>query len=162
MKRMLLLIPLLMTLALLWRNGGEVNAAATCPSPVPSCTSSGTLSDLIGDFACTLVGTYSDGSVHVSLLELEFNGDGTGTALNQSSNNNSTGNTFSSWASPGALTYCLNTDAGALQTAPSATGFLTLPGAACPIAIIIDDGEDEVRLLDSSLNRALVGVCLYQ
>ena len=163
MKRTLLLIPLLLVIAMLWQSGGGVNAAATCPSPAPTCAAGGVLTDLTGDYACTVVGTRSDGSVHVTLLEMEFAGDGTGTLLNSTTNSNTAGSSFTAWTFSGAaITYCLSPDAGTAESAPSATGFITVPGASCPIAVVIDSGEGELRLLDTTLDRAEIGSCYFQ
>jgi hypothetical protein len=153
MRRTLFLIPLALTLAVLWGNGAEVNAA--CPTPAPTCTSSA-LGDFIGTFGCTIVSTRSDGSVHVSLAQVVSDGSGHITKFTTVDNSNTSGTTFTPWTSQFTNgTYCLNTDD---------TGYIFPPAAfgGCPFAIFIDISGFEVRLLDSTLNRAGAAVCELQ
>ena len=171
MRRILLLAPLLFWFALLWTNRADVNAAGGCPSPAPTCSTSGTLSDFCGvqgllifQYACTVVGSYSDGSVHVSLLVLgSTNCNGDISTYEQTSNfNASSGSTFSGWANVGTQTgsYCLNDDDTGYLFPPSGQGL-------CPMAIVVDSaynpsGQPELRLMDTTENRAQVGVCQAQ
>jgi len=163
MKRILLLVPLIIMLALLWRNGGEVNAASACPSRSPSCTSAGTSTDFEGTVACTLVSTQSNGQVKVSLAQITSNGAGSITSFITVNNNNAAnGSTFTTWTSQGAGTYCLNSDD---------TGFL-FPASGCPLALVLDatttntltglTQATEARLLDTTQNTAGTAVCELQ
>jgi len=169
MKRMLLLVPLIIMLALLWRNGGEVNAASACPSPSPSCASTGTSTDLSGTLACTIVTTQSNGEVKVSLAQLTSAGDGTISSFFTVTNNNAaSGSTFTTWTNKGTGTYCINSD--------ESTGFIFPPSGAnaCPLALVIDATSSstsvlpgtviatEARLLDSTQNTAGTAVCELQ
>ncbi len=156
MRRTLFLISLALALAMLWTNGAEVNAAC----PTVSCSSSTNIGDICDDnygvattFGCTFVGTFSDGSIHTTVAYLTFDCNGNITAYQATSNSNGTGTTFSNWASLGTNgTYCLNSDDTGYITPPSATG-------GCPIAIMLDAYQTELRALDTTQNRAQVGVC---
>ena len=163
MKRILLLVPLIIMLALLWEDGGDVNAASSCPSPVPACTSTGTLSDFSGPFGCTFWGIQSNGMVGVDLASIDSDGNGNITVFNRTTNNNGSGSTFAPWFSAGmAGTYCLNSQPVGVT---ADTGFIfPPPGTAggCPIAIILDRLQNEVRLLESLQNQSEVAVCYLQ
>ena len=151
MNRTVFLI-LALTLATLWSSGAEVNAAC----PAPTCTSSGNNGDFTGAFGCTIVSTRSDGSVHVSLAQMTSDGSGHITKFTTVDNNNAaSGSTFTTWTSQFTTgTYCLNTDD---------TGYIFPPPAfGCPFAIFIDISGFEVRLLDSTQNRAGAAVCEQQ
>ncbi|MGD1029084.1 hypothetical protein [Candidatus Binatus soli] len=63
------------------RNGGVANASDVCPSPAPSCTSSGTLSDLKGTYACSKVETDQDNTVKVGIMLFTSTGTGSVTSL---------------------------------------------------------------------------------
>ena len=156
MRRTVFLMPLMVALAILWMDGAEVNAAAVCPSPAPTCTTSGNLTFVSGTYGCTLVSTASNGSVTVVVSQLVFDGFGNMNNQIQATNNNGAGTTFSPWIDLGAGTYCINTNK---------TGYIFPATPGCPIAFIVDainlDGTsyDEVRTLDSTENLAAVAVC---
>jgi len=154
MKRILLLVPLTIMLALLWRDGDDVNAALSCPSPVPSCAPSGTPSDFSGSFGCTFWGIQSNDLVSVDLASIQSDGNGNITVFNRTTNNNGSGSTFAPWFNAGTTgTYCLS---------PGDTGFIFPPSGTargCPIAIILDRLQNEVRLLESLQNQSEVAVC---
>ncbi len=159
MKRTLLFVPLVIMVAMLWRAGGGADAAlaATCPSPAPSCSSSGLdVCASVGaspcSFACTIVGNRSDGT-HASVAVITLN-SGAVTAVNAAKNDSSGGaTTFSAFSSQWTGTYCINSD--------NITGYLvpTSPTGICPIALVYNPSILEMRLLDSSENRGEVGVC---
>ena len=158
MRRTVFVVSL--ALAMLWGVGAEVNAAC----PTVSCPSGGTNNlDMCAynnydptSFACTFVGTFSDSSVHTAVAFLTFDCDGNVTTYNATSNSNGTGTTFSNWASLGTNgTYCLKSDDTGYIFPPSATG-------SCPIAIVLDASQSELRTLDTTQNRAQVGVCEAQ
>jgi hypothetical protein len=126
--------------------------AATCPSPAPSCSSSGTLSDFSGTFGCTDVITFTTGQVEVDMLKLVSDGAGniSGSVV---SNSNNTGTTFTDFtAITAGATYCLNTDD---------TGYVFGVGG-CPFALIVDDALGEVRLMHTAEGVAGALVCRLQ
>jgi len=155
MRRTVFLMPLMMALAVLWMDGAEVNAAAVCPSPAPTCKTSGDVTLLVGTYGCTLVSTNSSGVVTVVVSELVFDGFGDMNNQIQATNNNGAGKTFSPWIDQGAGTYCINTNQ---------TGYI-FPATGCPLAFTVDTLDDtgtfyaEVRTLDSTQNLAAVAVC---
>ncbi len=125
--------------------------AATCPSPLPTCTSSGTLADFSGSFACSSVRTDSSGTVKTAILLINSAGNGTG-AASIAQNDNSTSTTTYQDFTAQTFTCCVNAND---------TGYLT-PTDGCPVAFVIDDAKTEVRLLDSSENRAELLTCKKQ
>lgn len=129
-------------------------SAETCPSPAPSCSSAGTLSDFEGIFGCTVVNTESTGEVKVDVLKLDADGAGniSGSVV---SNSNGAGSTFVDFSAISGATYCLNTDD---------TGYVfgLSPLTACPLALIVDDALGEVRLIKSSENTAGAITCRLQ
>jgi len=152
MRRTVFLISLALVLAMLWRNGAEVNAAC----PTPSCATNTNVGDFLpGTYGCTIVSTRSDGSVHVSLAQMTSDGLGNITKFATVDNSNTSGTTFSTWTTQFTTgTYCLNTDD---------TGYIFPPASfGCPFAIFIDISGFEVRLLDSTQTRAGAAVCEQQ
>ncbi len=156
MRRTVFVISFALALTLLCSTGAEVNAV-TCPTV--SCPSGGTNNgDICNDnfddtttFSCTFVGTFSDGSIHTTVAYLTFDCEGNVTAYQATSNTNTGGSTFSDWASQGTTTYCIKSDD---------TGYIFPPTAAsCPISIVLDASQSEIRALDTTPDRAQVGVC---
>jgi len=134
----------------------QIANGQTCPSPAPSCSSSGTLTDFSGTYSCTLVTTNSTGGVEVQLLT--FNADGAGNisgGMGASNNNSSSGTTFSAFTALNNATYCLNTDD---------TGYIfkAAGSGGCPLALAIDDSLSEVRLIDTTENTAGAMTCRAQ
>jgi hypothetical protein len=164
MKRMLLpkllalAVPSFLFLAVLWPCGSGTPALAdgVCPSPAPSCTSSGTLGTLSGTFTCTMIGTRSDGVVKAQLILVDADGSGSmSVSMVSNSNDSSTSATFGDFSAPITASYCINSD--------NTTGYITPPsGNGCPLAFVIDNGNAEVRLLNSDEQRAETGVCHKQ
>ena len=155
MKRILLFVPLVIMIALLWRAGGGVGTALAvggCPASTPTCDGSGVLSDFsAGLWGCTIVGTRSDGSTHASVGAINSDGVGHLTLNFAKNDNTSAATTFSTFpVTPTTGTYCVSSDS---------TGYILPVGGACPLAIVVNSFFGEVRLLDSSQNRAEVGVC---
>jgi hypothetical protein len=128
--------------------------AETCPSPAPTCSSSGTPSDLFGTFGCTVVTTDVTGEVTVDLMKLDADGAGniSGSIV---SNSNGSGSTFVDFSPISGATYCLNTDD---------TGYMfgLGPLTACPVALIIDDLLGEVRLIKTTETDAGAITCRAQ
>lgn len=130
----------------------------TCPSPLPTCTSSGLLSDFAaGTYACTGVKTNSDGQTKTSLLIITSNGAGSLTGKQAQNTNAPDPSTYKDFSAISA-TYCVNTDD---------TGYLTPGGnSGCPIAFVLDNGgagpRTEARLIDSTENTAEAVVCKKQ
>lgn len=135
----------------------QIAGAATspaCPSPAPSCSSTGTLTDFLGLYGCTLVTTNSTGGVQVQLLTIDADGAGNISGQMASNNNSPSGTTFSAFtALAEGATYCLNTDD---------TGYIFLAGGGCPLALAIDDLLSEVRLIDTTENQAGAMTCRAQ
>jgi hypothetical protein len=156
MRSKQLIIGLMLVAALLLSVGMEVQAG--CPSPVPTCASSGDVSVLDDIFGCTLVTTSPSGLITVGILEYMFDGAGD-TMLVQTTNSNApSGTTFMPWTEPSNGSYCINSD--------NQTGYIT-PATGCPVAFIRDvtstfGGQVEVRLLDTTQNLASVAVCESQ
>ncbi len=151
MKRTLLIIPLVIMIALLWQAGGGVGTAlAACPAP--TCASSVNQSDFtLGSWDCTVVGTRSDGT-HAAVFLIYSDGV-VNVTLNQATNNSSSAATTFGDFTTQTGKYCLN---------PDDTGYITnLSGGGCPLAIVVNSVFGEVRLLDTTQNRAEVGVCEY-
>lgn len=146
-------------LTLLW-GAGSALAQEVCPNPLPTCTSSGLLSDLAAaSYACTGVKTGSDGTTKTEILLLTSNGTG-GVIGKQAQNKNSTDpSTYSDFSPiPAGTTYCVNSDD---------TGYITpTAGNGCPIAFVIDNGgagsKTEVRLISTQENKAETIVCKKQ
>jgi hypothetical protein len=140
-------------------NGGVANAGGVCPSPTPSCTSSGSnQGDLSGTFACSQVETHSDSTVKVAVSLITADGSGNITLLQAGNSNQTSPTTFQDFATLTGISYCVNTDD---------TGYLFPPGGGgCPLAFIIDNGNgtahSEVRLMDSTENRAVLLTCKKQ
>jgi len=130
-------------------------AGPTCPSPAPTCTSSGTLSDFpSGTYGCTLITSNSAGGVQVQLLTITSDGAGNISGQAATNNNNASGTTFSTFtALTSGATYCLNTDD---------TGFIFLAGGGCPLALAVDFFHEEVRLIDTTENQAGAMTCRIQ
>ena len=147
-----------MLLVLLGRGSPQIAGAAagpTCPSPAPSCTTSGTLSNFYsGTYGCTLITTNSTGGVQVQLLTITSDGAGNISGQAAVNNNNPSGTTFSGFtALTTGATYCLNTDN---------TGYIFLAGGGCPLALVIDYYSEEVRLIDTTENQAGAMTCRTQ
>lgn len=141
-------------LLLVWQIAAAGASGPTCPSPAPSCTSSGSLGDLSGTYACTLITTNSAGGTQVQLLTITSDGEGDISGQVASNNNNASGTTFSTFtALTTGATYCLNTDD---------TGYIFLAGGACPLALAIDFFQEEVRLIDTTENQAGAMTCRTQ
>lgn len=130
-------------------------AGPTCPSPAPTCTSSGTLSNFaFGTYGCTLITTNSAGGVQVQLLTITSDGAGNISGQAATNSNNPSGTTFSTFtALTTGATYCLNTDD---------TGYIFLAGGGCPLALAIDFFREEVRLIDTTENQAGAMTCRIQ
>jgi len=134
-----------------------VARAQTCPSPLPSCsTSSGTtLAQVTGNYVCTSVAVDNTNTVSGSLVVLTFNGAGTGT-LTSANNSNASGSTFEDFSAPAAITYCVNTDG---------TGYV-FPTSGCPLAGVFDNAVSTVfqegRLIDTTEGNAEAIVCNHQ
>lgn len=96
-----------------------------------------------------MVGSRSDGT-HASVAVITSDGV-VNVSLNMAKNDNtSAATTFGDFA-PQTGKYCLNADD---------TGYITnLSGGGCPLAIVVNNFYGEVRLLDTTQNRAEVGVC---
>ncbi len=140
-----------LTLATLMASRTEVGAT-NCPSPAPTCSSAGSLTDLSGTYGCTEVSTDSTGTVSVQLLKLDADGAGNITGKS-ASNSNAAGNTFSDFSALAAgATYCLNSDD---------TGYI-FPTGDCPLALVIDDFLGEVRLIKTAENFAGAMTCRAQ
>ncbi len=98
-----------------------------------------------------MVGTRSDGSTHASVGTMDSSGTGNVTLNFAKNDNTSVATTFVPFpVTPVAGTYCLNGDD---------TGYIFPVGGACPLAIVVNSFYGEVRLLDTTQNRAEVGVC---
>jgi hypothetical protein len=132
-----------------WQRG--LASAATCPSPAPTCTTSGALTDLSASYACTSVRTDSDGTVKTAILLVNSLGNGTGSVLIAQNDNSTSTTTYQDFTAQ-TFNYCVNTND---------TGYLT-PTGECPVAFVIDDGKTEVRLLNSAENRAELLTCKKQ
>lgn len=137
------------------QTAGAAAVGPTCPSPAPSCTSSGTLSDFSpGTYGCTLITTNSAGGVQVQLLTITSDGQGDISGQAAVNNNNAAGTTFSAFtALTAGATYCLNTDD---------SGYIFLAGGGCPLALVIDFFQEEVRLIDTTENQAGAMTCRIQ
>jgi hypothetical protein len=146
-----------MLLVLLGRGSPQIAGAAgpTCPSPAPSCTSGGNLSDFYADtYGCTLITTNSAGGVQVQLLTITSDGEGNISGTAAVNSNNASGTTFSGFtALTTGATYCLS---------PNDSGYIFLAGGACPLALVIDQYEEEVRLIDTTENQAGAMTCRAQ
>jgi len=135
-----------------------VARAQTCPSPLPSCsTSSGTtLAQVTGNYVCTSVAVDNTNTVSGSLVVLTFNGAGTGT-LTSANNSNASGSTFEDFSAPAAITYCVNTDG---------TGYVFQSNGHCPHAAAFDDAASgvfqESRLIATTEGNAEAIVCNHQ
>jgi len=167
MKRTLFLALSACSVALILDLG--VARAQTCPSPLPSCSSSGstTLAQVSGTYVCTQVGVNNANTVSGAVAVATFSGTsgaggpgiGTGTA-NSANNNNGTGSTFTDFSGPIPITYCVNTDG---------TGYIfppPPPSGACPLAAVFDDAVggvfQEGRLIDTTEGNAEAIVCSHQ
>lgn len=133
--------------------GGVANGA-TCPSPAPTCSTSGTFSG--GNFNCTDVATNSSGGVRVGLLVLSISAAASGSGtfsgeLTQNRNDSTITTTFSQQAVSG--TYCINSD--------DVTGVVT-PSMGCALVFALDSGATEMRLIDSGEQKAEATVCRKQ
>ncbi len=142
------------------RSGGVANAQSTqvCPSPAPSCSTKGTLTDLDGAFACSQVETDSSNTVGVGILLFTSAGNGNGTAVLANNDNSTSTTTYQDFFTLTDIKYCVNTND---------TGYLFLPeGSGCPMPFIIDNGNgasrSEVRLLWSTQNIAGLATCRKQ
>lgn len=158
MKRNGLIIGLVAAVALL-RSAGTVRAQGTptCPNPQPVCSTAGNLADLTGTFVCTVVEATSQGQTSTAVIAITSNGTG-GITGSQASNSNASGNTtyqdFSSLNGGAGITYCLNTND---------TGYVFPSGtSSCPLALVIDNGKTEVRLIGTTENDAMAIVCNKQ
>jgi len=139
------------------RSGGVANAQSSsnnCPSPAPGCSPGGTPTDLNGNYACSQVKTDSSGQVSVSIMLLTSKGAGTVSSTQAKNNNGTSTTTFQDFTTQTGIPYCVNThDTGYL---------LPAAGNGCPVAIIIDNGKSEVRLMDSTENAAKLMTCRKQ
>jgi len=136
-----------------------VARAQTCPSPLPSCSSSSgtTLAQLSGTYVCTQIGVNNANSVSGAVVVATLSGTGTngiGTgSFSLAQNSNGTGNTYTDFGAPATLTYCVNTDG---------TGYI-VPGSNCPLAAAFDDAVSgvfqELRLIDTTEGNAEAIVC---
>jgi len=144
-----LLIGLIAALLLFW-GASAIWAQSSCP-PLPTCTSTGSLSDLSGTFVCTEIQISSNGVAGTGILSVTSAGDGTLSTvlMARNSNNSSETTTYHDFSSQGSATYCLNIDD---------TGYV-FPSNGCPLALVIDNGKTEIRLLDSTENNAQAVVC---
>ncbi len=126
--------------------------ALTCPSPAPTCSSSGVLSDFSGAFACTWISTATTGELKVQLVTL--NADGAGNISGtRASNSDGTGSTFVDFGPPASgATYCLNSDD---------TGYI-FGLFGCPWTLVIDDTLGEVRLIETTETNAGAITCRAQ
>lgn len=158
MKRNGLILGLVAAVALLQSAGTLwAQSSPTCPNPLPTCSTAGNLTDLNGTFVCTQVEATSQGQINTAVTSIISNGAG-GITGTQASNSNTSGSTtfqdFSALNGGGAITYCLNTnDTG--YVFPSGSG-------SCPLALVIDNGKTEVRLISTNENDASAIVCNKQ
>ena len=143
-----------------FRSGGVASAQSSqvCPSPAPSCSTKGTLTDLDGAYACSQVETDSSNTVGVGILLFTSTGTGKGTAVLANNDNSMSTTTYQDFFTLTDITYCVNSND---------TGYLFLPeGSGCPMAFIIDNGNgaahSEVRLLWSTQNTAGLATCKKQ
>ncbi|MGB3551599.1 MAG: hypothetical protein WA993_12960 [Candidatus Binatus sp.] len=153
-----LMVTASMLLVLLGRGSPQIAGAAagpTCPSPAPSCASGGNLPDFEeGTYGCTLITTNSAGGIQVQLLTITSDGEGDISGTAAVNNNNASGTTFSGFtALTTGATYCLN---------PNDSGYIFLAGGACPLALVIDQYAEEVRLIDTTENQAGAMTCRAQ
>lgn len=137
---------------------GTTQAADTCPSPLPNCTTSGTLANFTGTFNCTGVQAKSSGVIGVELVVVTSNGAGTITNVTIAENKNdaaATPPTFEDFTSQSGFTYCLNTNN---------TGFIFQPAGSgdCPLALIVSPTNKEGRLISTANAKAQALVCRQQ
>jgi hypothetical protein len=134
--------------------GGYQVLAQTCPSPTPSCSGAGLFAG--GNFGCTGVRTDSDGIVRAEVFSFSISpavgGAGTASTDLTSNDNSSSGTTFKDFSPQSGITYCVNSD--------DTTGYFFYPTESeCPHAFVIDEGGNELRLLNSEENAAHVITC---
>ncbi len=161
MNRWPLPFTVLLTLLALWVGVLSSNRSAiaqfapVCPSPLPTCSSSGPLSDLpAGSYACTGVTTRSDGIVKGEIVLVTSDGAGNISGKSAQNKNDSVGTTFKDFSQISS-TYCVNTDdTGYITPSPTSNG--------CPLAFVIDSGRTEARLLSTEENQAQVLACKKQ
>jgi hypothetical protein len=93
-------LPLVMSVG---RCRANAQSSPTCPSPLPNCTTSGTLFD--AKFGCTQVTTNSAGNVKTSILRLSMTNAGTATAqVAENGNDSGTTMTFQDFTTQTGLT----------------------------------------------------------
>ncbi len=144
------------------RNGGVANAQSSsnnCPSPAPSCSSSGTLPHFTaGNYACSEVETDSTNTTTVGITLITSEGTGSLTVLAAKNNNSTSTTTFQDFKTSTEISYCVNTDDTGYAFSPADNG--------CPMAFIIDNGNgtahSEIRLLDSTESTAKLVTCKIQ
>ncbi len=142
------------------RNGGVANAQSTsnCPSPAPTCTSTGALTDFQGTYACSEVETDSTNTTTVGITLITSEGTGSLTVLAAKNNNSTSTTTFQDFKTSTGISYCVNTDDTGYAFSPADNG--------CPMAFIIDNGNgtahSEIRLLDSTESTAKLVTCKIQ
>jgi hypothetical protein len=140
-----------------------VAGATSCPSPSPTCATTGTVT-ISGSYSCTSVGLNANGDpiVRVSVLSFASSGDGVGTiSLLDASNTNdpSSSPSYQDFASSTG-TYCINAD--------NTTGYLN-PGSTgknCPLAIAFTSAngvpDAQFRSIDSAENNVEALTCRAQ
>lgn len=139
---------LLVAMALLQQKSAQ--AGGTCPSPLPSCSTNGQLTELgPATYGCTEVGTEAV-VVKSHLNAISPDGAGNFTGVLAGNKNDIGANTYRDFT-PISGTYCVNTDN---------TGYL-FPnfGTGCPITFVVAGGGTQIRLLDTSQPNADVWVC---
>lgn len=156
-KTMLFLLTLAMVPAV-----GRAYAAATCPSPLPTCSSQGTNVEILnGTYGCTSVESHNDGTTHVGVLILTAAGLATINGSQASNSNQTSGSTYSDFSAQSfTATGCINAD--------NTTGFITPSGgSACPLAFTAgslnsSNFATQFRLMDTTEGRAVSIVCKLQ
>ncbi|HLH76641.1 MAG TPA: hypothetical protein VKV28_07540 [Candidatus Binataceae bacterium] len=151
-KANVFVLGLVAALALPWSTG-PVWAQSTCPSSVPTCDTNGNPADLSGTFICTVVSVNPTGRVSSGVVTVTSNGAGSITGSQANNNNGSSSTTYSDFAALPGSTYCLNTND---------TGYVFPSGGGCAMALVIDNGKTEVRLIDTTENNASALVCNKQ
>lgn len=141
---------------------GTAGASETCPSPAPTCATTGTLT-INGSYSCTAAGLDGSGYPKLSLLIVSFTstGAGTGTIAALEAQNTNDPNTIPSYVdfTSGTGNYCINAD--------NRTGYITLAsGGGCPIAIAFAGANGvanaQFRGINSAENRIRSTVCRQQ
>ncbi len=134
-------------------HAANAQSGATCPSPAPNCTSSGTLFN--ASYGCTEISTDSSNTVRASIILVQFTSSGTVSSEVAHNDNSTNTTTFKDFTAQSGLTYCINSD--------QSTGYIFQPtGTGCPLAFVIDNGGTELRFLESQENLAAAGTCRKQ